>query len=149
MTAKDIYRYWPQVRQGLFQALDMVTDAQLDFCPREGLWSLGQVACHIAEAEDGWFRYVVTRELSSWPEFKTAAYPTVASIKDLLAEVHARTLAYLETLDEDTMVRPFDVPEMGTTTVRWVTWHVLEHEIHHRGEIFLMLGLLGMQAPDV
>jgi len=23
------------------------------------------------------------------------------------------------------------------------------HEIHHRGEIFLMLGLMGMEAPDV
>ncbi len=33
--------------------------------------------------------------------------------------------------------------------LRWVIWHVLEHEIHHRGEIYLMLGLLGMEAPDV
>jgi len=26
---------------------------------------------------------------------------------------------------------------------------VLEHEIHHRGEIFLMLGLMDMEAPDI
>jgi uncharacterized damage-inducible protein DinB len=26
---------------------------------------------------------------------------------------------------------------------------VQQHEIHHRGEIYLMLGLMGMQAPDV
>jgi hypothetical protein len=26
---------------------------------------------------------------------------------------------------------------------------VQEHEIHHRGEIYLMLGLMGMEAPDV
>jgi len=31
----------------------------------------------------------------------------------------------------------------------WIVWHVLEHEIHHRGEVFLMLGLLGIEAPDV
>jgi uncharacterized damage-inducible protein DinB len=26
---------------------------------------------------------------------------------------------------------------------------VLEHEIHHRGEIYLMLGLLGLGASDI
>ena len=26
---------------------------------------------------------------------------------------------------------------------------VQEHEVHHRGEIYLMLGLMGMEAPDV
>jgi uncharacterized damage-inducible protein DinB len=35
------------------------------------------------------------------------------------------------------------------TDVEWVTWHVIEHEIHHRGEIYLMLGMLGIEAPDV
>jgi uncharacterized damage-inducible protein DinB len=33
--------------------------------------------------------------------------------------------------------------------LRWIIWHVLEHEISHRGEIYLMLGLMGMEAPDV
>jgi uncharacterized damage-inducible protein DinB len=26
---------------------------------------------------------------------------------------------------------------------------VQQHEVHHRGEIYLMLGLMGMEAPDV
>ena len=34
-------------------------------------------------------------------------------------------------------------------TVRWIIWHVLEHEISHRGEIYLMLGMMGMEVPDV
>ena len=37
-------------------------------------------------------------------------------------------------------------PQVG---MEWVVWHVIEHEIHHRGEVYLMLGLLGMEAPDV
>jgi uncharacterized damage-inducible protein DinB len=31
----------------------------------------------------------------------------------------------------------------------WTILHVLEHEVHHRGEIYLMLGLLGVDAPDI
>ncbi len=63
MNAKDVFRQWEQVRRGLYEALDKLTDAQLDFVPRQGLWSLGTVARHIAGAEDGWFRYIVTHEL--------------------------------------------------------------------------------------
>jgi uncharacterized damage-inducible protein DinB len=42
-----------------------------------------------------------------------------------------------------------DMPWNETIPLRWIVWHVLEHEVHHRGEIYLMLGLMGMEAPDV
>jgi uncharacterized damage-inducible protein DinB len=43
----------------------------------------------------------------------------------------------------------FEAPWGAEVTLRWVIWHVLEHEIHHRGEIYLMLGMMGLEAPDV
>jgi uncharacterized damage-inducible protein DinB len=117
---------------------------------RDGLWSLGTVARHIANAEEGWFRYVVTRERDGWPaEYTAEDYPTVESVKALLAEVHARTEAYLAAADVADLDRVVKAPWGPEIPLRWIVWHVLEHEIHHRGEIFLMLGLLGMEAPDV
>lgn len=150
MTADELFGHWTEVRDGLFQALDKLTDAQLDFVPRQGLWSLGRVARHIASAEEGWFRYIVTHELTEWPpEYTAKDYPTVKSVKALLSEVHARTDAFLKTLETTDLDHVLEMPWDGKLTLRWIIWHVLEHEIHHRGEIFLMLGLLGMEAPDV
>ena len=150
MNARELFGHWAEVRDGLFQALDKLTDDQLDFVPREGLWSLGTVARHIANAEEGWFRYAVTRELNEWPaEYTAEDYPTVESIKALLSEVHARTEAYLATVDAADLDRTIDTPWGGKLSLRWIIWHVLEHEIHHRGEIFLMLGLLGLEGPDI
>ena len=31
----------------------------------------------------------------------------------------------------------------------WIIWHTLENGLHHRGEIYLMLGLMGMSASDI
>ena len=28
----------------------------------------------------------------------------------------------------------------------WIVWHVLEHDLHHGGEISLTLGIHGLQA---
>ena len=149
MNAAQLFGHWRTIRRGLFAALDLLDDEQLTFTPREGLWSLGTVAVHIAEAEEGWFGYVVTRELEKWPDWSLQDYVTVAAVKALLAEVHDRTWAYLETQDESDLDRIIDAPWDEQFPLRWVIWHVLEHETSHRGEIYLMLGLMGMEAPDV
>ena len=150
MNAQALFGHWAEVRDGLLQTLDKLTDEQLDFVPREGLWSPGTVARHIANAEEGWFRYAATRELTEWPaEYTTEDYPTVDSVKALLTEVHARTQAYLATVDVTDLDRSLQMPWGSNLPLRWIIWHVLEHEIHHRGEISLMLGLLGVAGLDV
>jgi len=149
MNAAERFQHWQSVRRGLMEALDKLDDEQLGFVPRDGLWSLGRVACHIADAEDGWFRYVATGELDEWPQFEAEDYPTVESVKRLLTEVHHRTEAYLATLEDADLERIIPAPWGSEFPLRWIIWHVLEHEIHHRGEIYLMLGLMGTEAPDV
>jgi uncharacterized damage-inducible protein DinB len=149
MNAAELFSHWKTVRQGLYEAMDLLTDEQLASVPREGLWSLGTVACHIANAEDGWFRYIAAGELDDWPPMEVERYPTIASIKALLEETHAYTLAFLQRLDVEDLERKVTTFWGAEVTLRWIIWHVLEHETHHRGEIYLMLGLMGMEAPDV
>jgi uncharacterized damage-inducible protein DinB len=152
MNAKELFSHWDGVRRDLLRAVDLLIDAQLDFTPRPELRTVRQVLVHIAEAEQGWFRYVVEQKTKSWDEagIRTASYPTVASLKRLLANVHESTDTFLATLPVEELNRLCEDPWGGPPdSVRWIIWHVLEHEIHHRGELFLMLGLLGMQAPDI
>jgi uncharacterized damage-inducible protein DinB len=149
VSAAELFAHWQEVRRGLQRALELLTDEQLEFVPRAGLWSLGQVARHIASAEEGWFQYAVRRQLSAWPEYTAEAYPSVASIQAVLDEVHQRTLSYLAGVEVAGLEHAIDMPWNETIPLRWIVWHVLEHEVHHRGEIYLMLGLMGMEAPDV
>jgi uncharacterized damage-inducible protein DinB len=149
MNALELFGHWKTVRHGLLEALDLLTDEQLAFVPREGLWSLGKVACHIAEAEEGWFRYAVSRELTEWPTFADKDEYSLEPVKALLSDVHDRTEVYLATVDAASLDRAIHTPWGEEIPLRWIIWHVLEHEVHHRGEIFLMLGLMGMKAPDI
>jgi uncharacterized damage-inducible protein DinB len=142
--------YWTNIRQALYDALDLITDDQLKFIPADGLWSLGKVVLHIAGCENGWFRYIITREVNDWPEdFASKDYSTVSSVKGLLAQVHARSQDYLASISREEQQRIIEAPWGSKFPVNYAIWHIIEHEIHHRGEIFLMLGLMGMEAPDV
>ena len=150
MKAMDVFFHWAQVRGELLQALDRLDDAQLDFVPGPGLWSVGDTVRHIANAEEGWFRYGVERQYEEWPPAYSAAdYPTVAAIKQLLADVHAQTEAYLAPLTWEDLETVIETPWGRKRPLKWIVWHVIDHEIHHRGEVFLMLGLMGVAAPDI
>jgi uncharacterized damage-inducible protein DinB len=149
MTAADEFGHWRAISRDFLSLLDRLADDQLDFVPREGLWSLGTVVRHVAEAEDGWFRHVVLHELPHWPEYAAGDHATVASLKALLTDVHARTERYLASLDAADLDRRIVAPWGEEMTLRWIVWHVLEHEVHHRAEISLMFGLMGMEGLEV
>ena len=40
-------------------------------------------------------------------------------------------------------------PHNESFTLGWLIWHVLEREVHHRGELSLALGLLEGEGLDV
>jgi uncharacterized damage-inducible protein DinB len=148
MNATELFQRWSEVRAGLVTALEKLADAQLDFTPRQGLWSLRETVVHIAGTEDGWLRsYTANRWHENPPEARD--YPTVESLKNLLAEAHARTQAQFAQDAEGLLEQICQLPWGGQVSMGWAVWHVLEHEIHHRGEIYLMLGLMSKEAPDV
>ena len=107
------------------------------------------MACRIAESEEGWFRFCITGELPGWYAYQAAEYATVDSLMTLLGDVHDRATAYLASPDAADLHPEFRSTWGETLTPSDIIWHVLVHEIHHRGEISLMLGLLGLEAPNV
>jgi uncharacterized damage-inducible protein DinB len=145
----QFFSHWKQVRADLLSALDQFSDTELTYVPFEKSWPVGQIALHIAEAEDGWFRYAVTREREAFPEYRFEDYPTKEAVKSTLAAVHARTEQYIESLNDSDLSRMVAVPWGESIPLLWIIWHVVEHEIHHRGELSLILGLLGRDGLDV
>lgn len=137
---------------GLVETVDKFNLEDLSYVPFPSSWSAGEIMLHIANTEEGWFRFVVTGELSEWPDdYSIEATPTPEAIKQLLAEVHARTEKYLARLTLSDLDRQIKLPwrDEASLSLGWIIWHVLEHEIHHRGELSMILGLLGREGLDV
>lgn len=150
MKPSEVFSHWKRVRDGLFHTIDLFTDDELLYTPAGTTRTVGRTMLHIADAEDGWFQYVVKKELDKWPaQYIVENYPTREAIKQALTDVHERTEAYIDTLEESDMARIIEAPWGEEFYIGWILWHVLEHEIHHRGELSLILGLLGREGLDV
>jgi len=146
MKPSEMFSHWGQVRGSLLAMIDRFSQEELAFTPFKGSWSVGQIMLHIADCEDNWLHGVVRQELEPWIFYDFADYPSKQAILAVLEKAHNRTIAFLDSLDEDDLDQVYKTPEGDSFTLRWITWHVLEHEIHHRGELSLALGHLGHQG---
>jgi len=149
MKLSQLFSHWDQIHADTLAILDKFEEAELAHIAYEGGMPVGRIALHIADAEEGWFRLIATKTRQDWPsDYTLENYLTKQAIQTLLREVHAKTMAYLETLTTDDLTTVVTSP-WGEFSIRFIIWHVLEHEIHHRGELSLILGTLGRDGLDV
>ena len=66
-----------------------------------------------------------------------------------MVKVHNRTIEFMSTLEIEDLNTIIDYPWDGKGSLGWIIWHVIEHEIHHRGELSLILGMLGREGIDI
>ncbi len=147
MTVNELIARWEGVRAGLLTTIETFSTQELDYVAVSGGYSVAQLILHIAHEEEGEIRYGMTGELTEWPAaFVPSQYPSPQALICLLMEVHQRTESYLRTLQDADLEREVVTPWDKRYTLSEMFWHVLEHEIHHRGELSLMLGLLGHEG---
>jgi len=150
MKPESIFSHWEVVRKGLISVIKKFPESDLSFQPYPESWPAGQIMVHIANAEEGWFRYVVTKEIEEWPKhLQFENYPAREKILAILDLVHQKTESYLVSLSEKDLFTEIHTPWGKSIPLQWIIWHVIEHEIHHRGELSLILGLLGKEGLDV
>lgn len=149
MNVAKIVQFWKQIRRGLINTIDKFTDEELDHVAYDGGYSVRQIILHIAQEEYGEIQYGITREIDAFPpEYPEESYPTIGSLEALLATVHEETTRYLERVADEDLEKGIEAQWGGTYPLIDMIWHVMEHEIHHRGELSLVLGLLGREGLD-
>lgn len=150
MTINILLSEWGRIRAKLMETIDNLQEEDLAFRPFEGSWTVRELLVHIAHEEMGEFRYGILQELDQWPAaYAVEEYTSISSIKGLLEQVHKPVVAYLKTLADSDLERTVDAPWGNSYRLGEMIGHIVEHEIHHRGELSLILGLLGRPAPDV
>lgn len=163
MQAIELYPYWDDNRALLHELLTPFTDADLAFSPAPGLPSLGAILRHIITTEEHWWHGGILREPyaawrpEGWDRFtgdekdahRARRFPTVASIRDGLIQAHAPVAAFLHELDAWALCEKRQATWGESNTLRWIFWHLVEHDQHHRAQIYTRLRMLGYDPPPI
>ena len=129
----------------LQNAIEGLTDAQLDTPYRDGGWTLRQTVHHVADSHINSlcrFKLALTEDEAPtirpyyedrWAELADSRMPVDASLK-IMEGVHSRWTSLLEAMTEDDYKREFTHPDTGKWTLEHVlalyAWHSLHHTAH-------------------
>jgi len=156
-TLETIYDGWQEYQEKLIQALEPLTMQQLNLRPAAHLRSIGEIARHIIGARGRWFFDEMEEggaEMDALGIWDRRGQPT-RSAAELVAGLRATWRVMhtcLERWTEADLAFVFkgeDSEGPFESSRSWVVWHLIEHDLHHGGEIFITLGMHGLPTPNI
>jgi uncharacterized damage-inducible protein DinB len=131
------------------RVIQCIPAAELEWAPAPGKFSFGDIVRHLAGIE----RYMYGETVRGQPSRYAGhgrdladGYDDVLSYYDRL---HEESRAIFSGLSDTQLAAKCTTPA-GTpiTTWKWLR-AMLEHESHHRGQLYLMLGMRGVKTPPI
>lgn len=147
------YQGWEAYQQLLAGAVAPLTEAQLRLGIASDLRSIGMLATHIVRTRAAWLYDVLgeggpeVAAIARWDDNEGEAPPA----GELVRGLEMTFAAWKACLQRWT---PGDLDEVfhdGPDEVArgWIIWHVIEHDLHHGGELSYSLGARGVAGLNL
>lgn len=149
MTVKDLenlydYGYWANRR--LWRVMAQLTPEQFTQDVAGSYGSVRNTMVHVLSAEWGWLSRCGGPERG--PALKPADFPTLDSLVATWTKVEGYVREVLSTLKDEDLYREVEYsnPQGEKRRMRLgeLLQHAAHHGVHHRGQVALLLRLLGL-----
>jgi uncharacterized damage-inducible protein DinB len=159
--------YWEKVRQRTLKVIACIPPEKYDWRYAEGKFSFADIIRHLATIE----RYMYAENVQLKPSRYPGHGPEVINVPEVavgleVAEPPQRAdspetvLAFFNQLHQESMaifsqLTPEDLQKkcvtpggVSITVWKWLR-AMVEHEVHHRAQIYIYLGLLGIATSPI
>jgi uncharacterized damage-inducible protein DinB len=141
--------YLDRVHERTRRIILLIPPADLEWAPVPGKFTLGDIARHLAGIERWMYAETVHGRPTAYPGHGREladGFDTTLSYYD---ELHAEARALFAQLTDSRLVEKCATPAGSPITVgKWLR-AMIEHEAHHRGQLYLMLGIRGVPTPPI
>ena len=138
------------------KVFDAMTDDVLDYAPNDFNWNIAELASHIAEGFIWWAPTLNqdSLEMTTY-KYDKGDISKVSYIRQKLEENISDAVSALDAFDEDHLFRPWGMTMNGETLMppmpRYtvIRTFLLNHTVHHRGELIAHLRANSMRVPGL
>jgi len=144
------YSYW--ANRKLFQVMDQMTTEQFTQAVAGSYGSIRNTMVHVLSAEWGWLERCGGPPRG--PQLNADDYANVAALAAAWGKVETQMRDFLDSLRNEDLDRlvEFTIPRGGGTrimTVGELLHHAANHAVHHRGQVALLVRVLGYTPGNV
>lgn len=141
--------YLDRVHERTRRVVMLVPPADLEWAPAPGKFTFGDVVRHLATIERDLYAESALGRPSRYRGHGTELASGLDATQAFYDAQHAESRAILAGLGADALQGKITTPA-GTSMTLWKWLRLmLEHEVHHRGQLYLMLGMRGVATPPI
>jgi uncharacterized damage-inducible protein DinB len=148
-TIEPFLDYFAKIRERTRRVVVLIPPDRLEWAPREGAWTFGDLVRHLAAIERWMFAENVSGRPSRYPGHGRELAEGYDAVLAYFDGMHDEAMDVFRALTPDALQARCTTPG-GAPMPAW-KWlrAMVEHEIHHRGQIYLMLGMIGVPTPPL
>lgn len=148
-TIDDFLPYFEKVRGRTLRIIQAIPPEQVEWTYKTGKFSFGDIIRHLATIE----RYMYAENAQFKPSRYQGCSEDLASgfdeVLKFFNQLHQESIAIFSNLSSGDLQKKCTTPGgIDITLWKWLR-AMVEHEIHHRGQIYMYLGVLGVETPPI
>ena len=164
-----VYEGWNGYQQSIVNAVKPLTSKQLGWRPTDNFNSVGELVRHISLGRITWLHRMsapgsaeLVQKIHDW-ETDSDGNRTIDETSFQITEDALELVRWLESTWQVIMrmLKERQVSDLSETyphkwngkvytpSRQWTIWRVMSHDVHHGGELSLMLGLQGIEALEL
>jgi uncharacterized damage-inducible protein DinB len=147
--AASFLAYLAKVRGRTLAVARAIPEDKIEWRPHEGAFSFGDILRHLGATE----RYMFAENARQQPARYPGNGPELArgygAVFAYLTRTHEEAVAIFAGLEPADLQRKCVTPGGAELAVwKWLR-AMIEHEIHHRGQVYVYLSMLGIHGPPL
>lgn len=148
-TIDPFLKYFDNIRERTLRVAHCIPPDKIDWTYAPGKFTLGDLLRHLAVTERYMFAENIQNRESRYTSHGIEFADGYDSVMELMKRLHTESMAIFSNLtDEDLRGKCKTPGGAGIQTAKWLR-AMVEHEVHHRGQIYLYLGILGVPTPPL
>ena len=141
--------YWDGFRERTRRVVTCIPPERIEWTYRTAAFTLGDLVRHLATIQRYMYAETVSGRPSRYPGCGRELADGYEAVLDYFDRLDAESRAMVGQLNDADLERKCQTPAGAMiTTWKWLR-AMCEHEAHHRGQIYLMLGMLGVTTPPL
>jgi uncharacterized damage-inducible protein DinB len=148
-STKSFLDYYARIRERTNRLIKVIPPEHFDFTYMPGKFTVADVIRHIATIERYMFAETIAGRKSAYPGCGKELADGYANVIKYFNGLHLESLEIFSSLSDEDLKRKCVTP--GNTEIVIWKWlrAMVEHEIHHRGQLYIYLGMLKIKTPPL
>ncbi|AYZ11632.1 DinB family protein [Chryseobacterium arthrosphaerae] len=148
-SVKSFIGYYEKIRERTNRIIEVVPPGHIDFSYKPGKFTIGDQIRHIATIERYMYGETISGRKSAYPGCGKELADGYDETVRFFNEMHRQTLEIINALSDEDLTRKCLTPAGNEISIwKWLR-AMIEHEIHHRAEIYIYLNLLDVKTPQI